>query len=294
MSRALVLGGGGPVGIGWEAGLLVGLAAKGVHMVGADLIVGTSAGSVVGSRLAGGADLSTAVELLAGATGEVTPEANRAAVEGLQQLTAIMAEAVAAGGATAETRARVGRMALDAGTISEQEYLELFAVMAGGAWPERFACTAVDTATGAFRLWDQSAGVDLDRAVASSCAVPTVYPPVTIDGARYMDGGVRDMLNADVAAGHDIVVAVSCTLLALPEGFEDPALDAVLAASRNQLEGLRTSGSEVATVTPGEEFLEVSEWGLNLMDFTRAPAAYEAGVRQGTAEADRIGRAWAG
>ena len=51
-SRALVLGGGGPVGIAWESGLAAGLEEEGVRLADADLIVGTSAGSVVGAQLA--------------------------------------------------------------------------------------------------------------------------------------------------------------------------------------------------------------------------------------------------
>ena len=53
-TRALVLGGGGPVGIAWEKGLLAGLAAEGVDVEAADHILGTSAGSVVGAELASG------------------------------------------------------------------------------------------------------------------------------------------------------------------------------------------------------------------------------------------------
>jgi NTE family protein len=54
---ALVLGGGGPVGLAWEIGMLSGLAAVGVDLTGADLVVGTSAGSVVGAQVAAGCDL---------------------------------------------------------------------------------------------------------------------------------------------------------------------------------------------------------------------------------------------
>ena len=54
MTRALVLGGGGPVGIAWEAGLIAGLAEGGVELAEADFILGTSAGSFVGSQLAMG------------------------------------------------------------------------------------------------------------------------------------------------------------------------------------------------------------------------------------------------
>ncbi len=56
MTRALVLGGGGPVGVGWESGLAAGLAGAGVALGAADLVVGTSAGSIVGASLALGLD----------------------------------------------------------------------------------------------------------------------------------------------------------------------------------------------------------------------------------------------
>jgi len=54
--RALVLGGGGPVGIAWEAGLAAGLHEGGVDVTRADFILGTSAGSFVGAQLAGRRD----------------------------------------------------------------------------------------------------------------------------------------------------------------------------------------------------------------------------------------------
>lgn len=59
--RALVLGGGGITGIAWEIGLLAGLAglaADGVDLTAADLVIGTSAGSVVGAQVTSG----TAIE----------------------------------------------------------------------------------------------------------------------------------------------------------------------------------------------------------------------------------------
>ena len=48
-TRALVLGGGGAVGVGWQTGLLMGLLEAGVDLAGAEAIVGTSAGALVGS-----------------------------------------------------------------------------------------------------------------------------------------------------------------------------------------------------------------------------------------------------
>ncbi len=55
--RALVLGGGGVVGVAWETAVVRGLLEQGVDLRQADLIVGTSAGSLVGTRLAAGQDL---------------------------------------------------------------------------------------------------------------------------------------------------------------------------------------------------------------------------------------------
>src|SRR5215203_1575582 len=57
MSRALVLGGGGVTGVAWEIGVLAGLAEAGVDLTGADLVVGTSAGSVVGAQVTSGAGI---------------------------------------------------------------------------------------------------------------------------------------------------------------------------------------------------------------------------------------------
>ena len=56
-TRALVLGGGGTVGTAWTAGLVSGLRREGVDLAEADLIVGTSAGAIVGTMLATGQDL---------------------------------------------------------------------------------------------------------------------------------------------------------------------------------------------------------------------------------------------
>lgn len=295
MTRALVLGGGGPVGIGWEAGLVVGLAQSGVDLKTADAVIGTSAGSVVGFFVASGRDVAAAtalVEEVSQPDAATAPPAAADAQLQMDQLIAALSEAAADPARADEIRVELGRMALAAETISEAEWLDMFSVFAGAEWPSAFSCTAVSCVDGSFRVWDQAADVAPQLAIASSCAVPGVFPPVTIGEARWMDGGGRDILNADVAAGHDVVLAVSCTLLELPPEFSTPAFDALFAATRGQLDSLRDGGSRVETILPGEEMLEVSGAGLNLMDFTRAADAYEAGLRQGKAEAARLAPFW--
>lgn len=292
----MVLGGGGPVGIGWEAGLLVGLAGSGVDISHADSVIGTSAGSVVGFTLASGRDLTEATSLISAAVPSPDHGGGAAtggeSAAGLEALMATVAEAAANPGRAEALRARLGRMAVETATISEQDWLAMFGFLAGADWPAGFSCTAVDTANGRYRRWDAAAGVEAQKAVASSCAVPGIFPPVTVGGSRWMDGGVRDMLNADAAAGHSVVLAVSCTLLDVPPELSTPELDAVFGATRDRIEGLRDAGSRVETIVPGAEMLEISGWGLNLMDFNAAGAAYEAGVRQGRAEAARLSGFW--
>ncbi len=283
------------MGIGWEAGLLVGLARHGVDLSGADAVVGTSAGSVVGFTLAAGRDLTQANELMGMANQVLAGDpAAAGAVEGFEQLLAAVAEAAADPVRAEAVRARLGQLALDAPTVSEETWLTLFGDFAGAHWPEAFSCTAVEVTGGRFKVWTAADGVEVARAVASSCAVPCIFPPVEIGGARYMDGGVRDMLNADVAAGHQVVVAFSCTLLELPPGFADPGLESLFGQTRAALDGLREGGAKVETVVPGPEMLGISGFGLNLMDFNQAAAAYEAGLRQAGAEAARLGGIWNG
>lgn len=289
MTRALVLGGGGPVGVGWESGLAAGLAEAGVALSAADLVVGTSAGSIVGARLALGLDLAETVS----AVGQPLPvEAGAGGT--IADLMTALAEAASRALTPEQTRTELGKLALDARTVPEGDFTgaAVFAQLAGREWPSSFRCTAIDTQTGALRVWDAAAGVPLDRAVASSCAVPMVFPPVTIDGSRYMDGGMRTPLNADLAAGHAAVIVVSCLAMVLPEGFTDPMFDAIAAQLEAELAVLRDSGAAVEIIVPGAEFLEVSGWGTELMNPARVAGAYEAGVRQAAAEADRLQAIW--
>ena len=74
--------------------------------------------------------------------------------------------------------------------------------------------------------------------MAASCAVPGVYPPVTIDGRRYVDGGMRSAANADLAQGYDRVVV----LAPIPRGVGpmasvDAQVTGMVSAGRRRLAG---------------------------------------------------------
>ncbi len=67
----------------------------------------------------------------------------------------------------------------------------------------------VDAHTGELAAFDRDSGVDLADAVTASCALPGLAPTHSINGARYIDGGVRSPDNADLASGYANVVVLS-------------------------------------------------------------------------------------
>jgi NTE family protein len=298
--KALVLGGGGPVGIAWESGLLSGFAEAGVDLSQANFILGTSAGSFVGAQLAmGAAPALLAAPFLAMGDAPKTPrpaaparEPGRPAPD-LTVLMRKMAEAASGKRPAQEVRAEIGAWAIEQSPMSEEDFIQSFgrflAELPADAWPKKgYACTAVDAADGAFRLWDKAAGVGLARAVASSCSVPGVYPPITINGRRYIDGGMRSAVNADMATGYELVVVVAIRV-ATGAGEAAERMRKIL---DDEIDVLRAGGAHVELVTPDEA--SVAAFGPNLMDVRRRSAAAQAGVAQGRTGADAIRAAWNG
>ncbi|MFZ5814316.1 MAG: patatin-like phospholipase family protein [Bacillota bacterium] len=279
--RALVLGGGGVLGIAWMTGLTSALAEAGIHLSEADLFVGTSAGSVVGTQLAFGLP---AEMLMAGQQAQGDQPTSYEQYVEMAALNAIYQKWFNAREMTAELRRELGQMALAAGGVPEERYVALFQSVLGDApWPARpLKVTAVDVATGDFTVWDRDSGVPLPRAIASSCAVPGLFAPITIEGRRYMDGGVRSGTNADLAAGHERVLVIA------PMGSTGHPLGHRQVTA--EAEALRAGGSQVEVVVPDAQTLAV--FGPSLMDSTRRSGSLEAGLRQGRELAATLRTFW--
>jgi NTE family protein len=268
--QALVLGGGGVAGIAWMTGLLAGLADAGQDVTGADLLVGTSAGAAVAAQVGSGLSLDALFAR------QVDPALQAREISVEVNMTEVAAEfaALLAGATSAQdVQRRVGAYALAANTVSEAERLAAVGSrLPSPQWPERrLLLVAVDAETGETRVFDRDSGADLVDAVAASCAVPGIWPPVTIGGHRYVDGGIRSSDNADLASGHASIVVLS------PLGPDSPFPTPM--PLRTVVAQLRSEGSAVTVIAPDEA--SVAAIGTNpLNPATRIPAA-EAGRAQG-------------
>jgi len=274
-AQGLVLGGGGITGIAWELGMLAGLAEAGVDLSSADVVVGTSAGSAVGAQLLSGtpiADLYAAQ--LADATGERGWTMGAGALARFVVASALPGDGRRAG-------VYLGRRALAAKTISEGDFRAVFtAMLHGSTWPDRkLLITAVDAETGELKVFDRESGVELVDAVAASCAVPMVLPPITVAGRRYIDGGSRSVTNADLAAGCDRVVVLA------------PVSFAIRRAHRlgRQLRGL---GDDVRSIVVSPDSAARKAIGSNVLSPARRAASAEAGREQAKRVADAVRAVW--
>jgi NTE family protein len=270
-TRALVLGSGGATGGGWEAGVVAGLAEHGVDLAAADLIVGSSAGAVVGACLAAGTDPQALYR------DQLAPPRGSA-----RKLSPWMAARLSAiiltSGDPVRLRTRAGKLALAARTGPGARRLqEIRARLPVTDWPSKpLKVTAVDVNTGEFVVFDATGPVSLVDAVAASTAAPGVQPPVTIGGRRYMDGGLRSVVSADLAAGFDRVVILS------------PVARGNRLIPGPHQQSAELTGASVAVVTPDTAVIR------GMFDPSRRAAAARAGHAQAASVAERVRAVWSG
>jgi NTE family protein len=278
LRRGLVLGGGGVTGIAWETGLLLGLQDLGVDVTVADAVVGTSAGSVVGAQITTGIALEDLVDHQV-STPRPAPLASISPVvlAGFAwSLLRARGDLEAFGrhvGQWSARRAAAGKLpSVETRFDAIRERLPI------QEWADdgRLLVTAVDTETGALRLFDGSDDVSLVEAVAASCAVPGVYPPVPIQGRSYIDGGARSGSNADlVAATCDRVLAFT-------------PVDRAVGPMRTA--GQLLGSTPHLVVSP--DAASLAAIGKNVLDPAQRPASARAGRAQAAAVAPLAREIW--
>jgi NTE family protein len=278
---AVVLGGGGVAGIAWEIGVLTGIEdvepAAAARILGyPTMLLGTSAGAAVAAQLAGGtalADLFAAQ--VADETAEIFVEID------LAEFGARMAAAMSEATSPVDARRRLGQVALNADTVSPAERrAAIEGRLTVKKWGDRdLRITTVDAESGEHRVLDRNSGVTLAEAVDASCAIPGIWPVVELDGHKYMDGGMRSVANADLAAGHDPV------LILVPSTEETPMGRAIPQAELDALAPARVHVIYADTASVGS-------FGTNPLDpASRKPAAL-AGRTLGRTVATEIAAFW--
>jgi NTE family protein len=289
----LVLGAGGVQGGAWLTGGLDALAeTTGWDPATAEIVVGTSAGALIGSLCVAGIPPWFMVAHSAGETFDGVVDARGRPA----------AEADRSGGAQFRLERALppigpGSWRLAFQTLRAPHRFPPAALFAGWA-PRGFLSTeplkeivrstipegwtdhpnhwvvACDYATGrrvAFGRAD-APPTDLADAVAASCAIPGFYHPVSIDGRRYVDGGIYSTSNLDLVGddGLDLVICLNPTSSLHPTRAWNPA-DRVARVLRDasgrrlgsEAKKLRARGAEVVLIQPTGEDLEAM--GPNLM-----------------------------
>jgi NTE family protein len=280
MRRALVLAGGGVAGIAWELGVLRGLQdadpTLADRVLAADLVVGTSAGSAVAAQITSGVPLGDLYDRqLSAESAEIEVDLN------MDELLARFTAATADVASQDEALKAIGALALDTDTVSEPvRKAAIAARLPVPDWPDRaMLLPAIDALSGELVVFSRESGVALVDAVAASCAVPGIWPPVTIGGRRYIDGGIRSATNADLAAGYDRILIIVPALPDQPAPFDQ---------LNGELEQLKPGRTQVIYADAGS----VAAFGTNPLSPASRPPAAQAGRAIGQAGAAAVAALW--
>lgn len=290
MRVGLVLGAGGLTGHAFHLGALCALhELTGFDGRKADVLVGTSAGSIVAAGLGGGLSVQ---DLVAEMVGEpLSAEGARIRNGARGQALAVdalhappgsrfapLAPRVLLGAARHPLRVRPAAVVsalLPAGTQSTEPIARGIRYLHGTSWPERDLRICAVRARDARRVvfgTERPPQTDVGTAVAASCAIPAYFAPVRIGGDTYVDGGMHRPTNADVVARDALdLVVISSPMSAGPRPGARPDLPVRLTMRRwlaAEVRRLRKGGATVVVLQPTARDLDVM--GVNPMQAARA------------------------
>lgn len=272
----LVLGAGGIVGQAYHAGILTALVEQGWDPASSEVVVGTSAGSLVGGLLRSGLSVSELAEggYRRGQVQVPTAANTRAAAATAERAV----QAAARTGGRARLGSRIAGM-VPPGRVSPGGIVRLVQHVAGDAWPSRDTWICTVRRRGGARVVFGAANAPtapFSKAIAASCAIPGYFQPVRITDEQgraeeYVDGGAHSPTNLDLLAdrGLDAVIVIS------PMSFSGPPtprldLGARLlfrAALAREALAVRRRGTPVLLFQPTAR--ELGVMGLNAMSPTR-------------------------
>ena len=292
--RGLVLGGGGVLGAAWAVGALQSIQdVRGIDPRDFDVIVGTSAGSVLGALLAAGTSVAALRDHqfgvpitegpLAGyawdyetATGGPRPSMPKLRGPGSVKL---MASSLRHGLRMPPTAVLSAFMPLGSGSLERVGHL-IDAITPMDEWSPHpnLWIVALDYESGRRVVFGREGAphVGLAEAVMASCAIPGWFEPVTIGERTYIDGGAWSATSADVAGAASLdevyVVAPMVSFEADEPGnllsrLERRWRGSVTRRCLSEVAELEAQGTQVTVLGPGPDDLEAM--GGNIMDGRR-------------------------
>jgi NTE family protein len=312
--RGLVLGGGGVLGGAWAVGALEAIdEVRGIDPRDFDVIVGTSAGSVLGALIGAGVSIEALRDHQRGApitqgplagylwdyetaTGGRRPSMPRLRGPGSVRL---MASSLRHGLKMPPTAVLSAFMPVGNGSLERVGHL-IDAITPFGEWSPHQALwvVAMDYEAGHRVVFgrDGAPAAALSDAVMASCAIPGWFEPVTIDGRTYIDGGAWSATSADVLAGRGLdEVYVVAPMVSFETDEPESLLSrlerrwrgSVTRRCESEVEELRAEGAEVTVLGPGREDLEAM--GGNIMDGRRRLDVLETSLRTSRVALERGG-----
>jgi NTE family protein len=258
VSFGLVLGAGGQAGGAFHAGVVRALRDYGLEPSAAEVIVGTSAGSLMAASLRRRAPSRPVADPPAGSrTRRRLP--NRTSALELYRRPRQLFNALLLAPELASGRRSI-------------EFLRDGMDAKHGAWPQAPTwIVAVRRSDGRRVVFgkDGEPVTDLASACAASCAIPGYFSAIEIDGTSYVDGGVHSPTNADLLAGRRLDVVVISSPMSMPLTRARPRVDLPIRLLfhgylREEVWALRRRGTTVVVLEPDRAVLDVM--GLNMMD----------------------------
>ena len=302
--RGLVLGGGGVLGAAWMVGALSALRdVHGIDPRDCDVIVGTSAGSVLAALLGAGVSVDQLLDHqrghsittgpLAGysfdyekATGPSRPGRPRLGRMGSAKL---ISNTLRRGRRLPPTALLSGFLPTGTGSLARVGHL-VDAITPMDEWSPHpnVWIVAMDYDDGRRVAFGQPGAPDapLSDAVMASCAIPAWFAPVRIGGRGYVDGGTWSATNADLVAERDLdEVYVLAPMVSFHLDRPSHLLTRLERRWRLQVtkrclreaEKVRGRGATVTVIGPGPEDLEAM--GGNVMDLPRRKMVLETSLR---------------
>ena len=292
----LVLGAGGTVGQAYHAGVLAALENDlGWDPRTADVVLGTSAGSVTGTLLKLGVPASDLAAWAVQAPLSVEsdeahhwlngerPEFPPFTVSHWMRAWRLPSPRLVA---RVARRPWAFRPSVAAMTLAPTGRVDLMEIAPGlrqaspDNWPEGLMICAARRNDGARVVFGRvgSPSASVSEAVAASCAIPGYFAPVKIDGQEYFDGGVHSPSNADVLRSMDLDLVIAVSPMSAAGGLRRTT-DGLYRYSvhrrlERELAKLVKRGTTVVRIEPGAKAL--ASMGVNMMAVDRSDRVVQA------------------